>query len=288
MKPLVIYHDLCNDGFTAAWIAHNYFGGQCELCPANYGEAPPNMDGRDVYILDFSYPRGVLLEYAALAKSITVLDHHKTAQADLAGLDTQDVKDKLNLHVEFDMSRSGAMMTWDHFYPKPPPRFVEYIQDRDLWTGALPNTKEVAAFMKITPRTIEDWDEVEAAMEADEGFERVIAVGQALLVYQDKFVQQMLVHAYPLEVLGHDVLACPAPADLCSEIPHELAKGRPFGIGVAVGEDGRRWWSLRSSKDGVDVSEIAKVFGGGGHRHAAGCAEPPGLGVVVKAAVSDT
>lgn len=33
--------------------------------------------------------------------------------------------------------------------------------------------------------------------------------------------------------------------------------------------DGKRVFSLRSTPDGIDVSEIAKARGGGGHRNAA-------------------
>lgn len=37
-------------------------------------------------------------------------------------------------------------------------------------------------------------------------------------------------------------------------------------------EGGQRSYSLRSAKDGIDVSKIAAMFGGGGHYHAAGFA----------------
>jgi hypothetical protein len=44
------------------------------------------VTGLDVAIVDFSYKRPVMVELASKAKSILVLDHHKTAQADLDGL----------------------------------------------------------------------------------------------------------------------------------------------------------------------------------------------------------
>ncbi len=57
---------------------------------------------------------------------------------------------------------------------------------------------------------------------------------------------------------------------LFSDIAGELAKGKPFGACYFDRADGKRQWSLRSSPDGVDVSEIAKLYGGGGHKNAAG------------------
>ncbi len=56
---------------------------------------------------------------------------------------------------------------------------------------------------------------------------------------------------------------------LISDVGHELAKGRPFGV-TWFERDGQRVYSLRSVDGGLDVSEIAKSFGGGGHEHAAG------------------
>ena len=71
---------------------------------------------------------------------------------------------------------------------------------------------------------------------------------------------------------GHSVLVANATV-LYSDIAGELAKGRPFGAVYFDRADGKRQWSLRSTDEGVDVSEIAKVHGGGGHKNAAGYEE---------------
>jgi nanoRNase/pAp phosphatase (c-di-AMP/oligoRNAs hydrolase) len=54
-----------------------------------------------------------------------------------------------------------------------------------------------------------------------------------------------------------------------SEVGHELAIGRPFAATYYDTTDGRVF-SLRSSAEGLDVSEIAKRLGGGGHAKASG------------------
>src|SRR3990167_3596264 len=140
-KSLVLYHGNCPDGFGSAWAAWLALGDSAEYVPVQYGEAPPDVAARKVYIVDFSYPRATLLAMNEAAESILVLDHHKTAQADLAGLD----------FCEFYMERSGATMTWDRLVSCGPEdrrwfnepeivrcnavtrRFVEYLTDRDLW-----------------------------------------------------------------------------------------------------------------------------------------------------------
>ena len=103
MKKLVLFHANCNDGFGAAWVAHRKFGSDAKYQPVQYGDAPPrNVEGREVYILDFSYKRDVLLALHEQAESLLVLDHHMTAKDDLEGLE----------FAQFDLERSGATIAW--------------------------------------------------------------------------------------------------------------------------------------------------------------------------------
>src|SRR5438128_5239442 len=98
---LVIYHGPeCWDGFCGAWLIHRFMPGPTDFHPAQYGEPPPDVRGRDVMVLDFSYPRDLLERMAAEANSFVVLDHHETAQTDPEGLP----------YCTFDMERSGAQL----------------------------------------------------------------------------------------------------------------------------------------------------------------------------------
>lgn len=94
MKPLVIYHANCTDGFGAAFVAWLKFGDDAEYLPMEYG-ATYNFDlsgvvinhvgheinGREVFILDFSFPREVMDDIFAHAKRVVWLDHHATSRA---------------------------------------------------------------------------------------------------------------------------------------------------------------------------------------------------------------
>lgn len=44
MKPLVIYHSGCWDGFCAAWVARKALG-DCHFVPMNYGGEVPDVEG---------------------------------------------------------------------------------------------------------------------------------------------------------------------------------------------------------------------------------------------------
>lgn len=84
MKPLCIYHGHCDDGFAAAWCVRQAIP-DAEFYPGVYQQEPPDVAGRDVLMVDFSYKRPVLLRMAESARSVMVLDHHKTAAEDLSG-----------------------------------------------------------------------------------------------------------------------------------------------------------------------------------------------------------
>jgi nanoRNase/pAp phosphatase (c-di-AMP/oligoRNAs hydrolase) len=68
---------------------------------------------------------------------------------------------------------------------------------------------------------------------------------------------------------GHRVPVANLPYTMSSDAGHEMAKGRPFAACYWDTPEGRVF-SLRSNDEGVDVSEVAKQYGGGGHRNASG------------------
>ena len=86
-KPLVIYHGNCADGFSAAWCFWRYHRDTADYVAGVYQTPPPDVTGRDVYLVDFSYKRAVVADMLTKAARVTLIDHHKTAIEDLAGLD---------------------------------------------------------------------------------------------------------------------------------------------------------------------------------------------------------
>lgn len=255
--PLVVYHADCWDGFCAAWLMHRFYGGdEMDYHAAQYDEPPPDVAGRDVWVLDFSYPRPVLEEMHRSARSLTVLDHHTTAQAALEGLP----------YCVFDMNFSGAQMTWAYLRPEmPAPWLVSYTADRDLWRWALPDSKEVNAALRSYPLDLETWDR----LNDEESPETLKRDGAAILRAEEVTIQVHLARARETVFDGHRVLSVNATS-LFSEIAGRLAEGRPFGMVWFERDNGVRQYSLRSRDGGVDVSEIAKAHGGGGHKGAAG------------------
>ncbi|MDH5527248.1 MAG: DHHA1 domain-containing protein [Nitrospirota bacterium] len=259
--PLILYHDDCIDGFGAAWAAWRRFGDAAEYRPVTHGNPPPDVTGKAVTILDFSYRRDVLLDMAERAASLRVVDHHKTAQENLAGLD----------FCTFDMTRSGAVLAWRHFHPDTDlPELLAYVQDKDLWTWKLPDSREITCALRGYPFEFSRWSEW--ADHWPTAKPALATEGDAILRYQQGVVDVVVSTATEIVLDGHKVLCANTPT-LQSEVAGQLAERRPFGV-AWYEADGRRYYSLRSRDGGIDVSEVAQRFGGGGHPRASGFSVP--------------
>lgn len=263
-RPLVIYHAQCRDGWAAAWAASKSEP-SVELWPAMYGSEPPDVTGRDVTLVDFCYPREVLLRMSESVEAIRVLDHHKTAKDALAGIPW----------ATFDMERSGAGIAWDVLVGSPRPWIINYVEDRDLWRWSLPNSREVNAFIGTLPygkpEDLAAWN-LAAKMTLTEAFVAGCHVQQAVLRYAENVCD----NARGRQVGGWMVPSVNAPQHDISEVLECLLdrhEGCTFVHGWWQRADGLFANSLRS-RGTFDVSLVAAMFGGGGHRNAAGFQTP--------------
>jgi oligoribonuclease NrnB/cAMP/cGMP phosphodiesterase (DHH superfamily) len=269
-NTLCIYHAFCADGFGAAWVVRRALG-DVEFFGASYGQEPPDVTGRDVIMVDFSYKRPVIETMRRTAASILILDHHKTAQEDLRGLPTPD-DENMGVAALFDMDRSGAGITWDYFNPgQPRPPLINRLEDRDLWRFKFADTRAVQANVFSYPYEFDVWDRL---MQTDLSVLRI--EGEAIERKHHKDVAELVSASQRTMVIGgHTVPVANLPYTLTSDAGHLMCQGQPFAACYIDTPKGRTF-SLRSTDAGVDVSEIAKAYGGGGHRNAAGFLRPIG------------
>jgi uncharacterized protein len=264
-ETIVLYHSHCADGFGAAWAAWKRFGDAARYLPVQYGSPLPAIaDGATVWIVDFSYPRAILDPLADRVR-LRVIDHHKTAEAELGG----------RAYAWFDMHRSGAVLTWASLHPDDDvPLLLQYVQDRDLWQWQLPDSREVSAGLWSYPMDFKTWDRL-ATKTAEYGSDWLSQEGAAILRYMEQQTAMICAQAHEQDVGGYRVPTVNATS-LWSEVGEELLRRYPEAPFVAAYYDlanGLRKWSLRSQDHRQDVSAIAKQFGGGGHRNAAGFEE---------------
>jgi oligoribonuclease NrnB/cAMP/cGMP phosphodiesterase (DHH superfamily) len=267
MKKLCIYHGQCADGFGAALAVRNSLGDGVEFFAGRHGHPPPDVTDREVIIVDFSYKRDVLLEMAKTAKFILILDHHKSAEEDLV-FNPQDLAEGgyCPIEVIFDMDRSGAVIAWEYCNPNTPvPQLLLHIQDRDLWRFEIEGTKEISAAIFSYPYDFEVWEKLLITDPQELRIE-----GEILERKQAKDINEFIESAAHRTIIaGHDVPVLNTPYFWASEAGHIMGENEPFAATYYDKEDGRSF-SLRSRETGLDVSEIATSFGGGGHKHASG------------------
>jgi oligoribonuclease NrnB/cAMP/cGMP phosphodiesterase (DHH superfamily) len=246
------------------------------------------VTGRDVVMVDFSYKRQVVERMAQTARSIMILDHHKSAAEDLKYYALPDPPPRYwELEVPrtdaegnpmgaivgayFDMDRSGAGIAWDYFHPDTPrPPLLSHVEDRDLWRFDLEYTREIVAALFSYDYEFDTWD---ALMNGGPTVRTaLITEGTAIERKHHKDIKELSnVVTRQMLIGGFKVPVANVPYTMTSDMGHLLCQipGTPFS-GCYWDTPEGRVFSLRSTDGGEDVSKIASLYGGGGHRNASG------------------
>ena len=133
-------------------------------------------------------------------------------------------------------------------------------------------TKEIcAALRELYPMNFEVWQD----LDSDQGLDCLLLDGETLTEAFKRDVTDLMKRSCAVVLDGITGAACNATPKYASELGNQLAvQSGTFGL-VYCYEGHRQAWdcSLRSVGD-FDVSRIAKLYGGGGHRNAAGFSVP--------------
>lgn len=285
MKPLVIYHANCADGFGAAYAAWTHLGDHADYAPANYGDCVISADsiliGEDtyvvtdrwVYILDYSLPVSEMHLLMKICPRVIWLDHHKTAIENWVGKGALDEFVSINssTNIRLNNEKSGCRLAWEFFHTEEPPMGLRHIEDWDLWRFTMADTKAYCEGLRQVPQNFEAWEEV---MHSPDLHWKTIRVGETLLKSQAIRINKVA-HGKLNAITLHDNEGTPHTfnsINVCNDISETgnaicLRTGLPSAtFFVNLNEV---VISLRSEGD-FDVSRIAKHYGGGGHKNAAG------------------
>jgi len=301
MKYLA-YHYPCADGIVGA-LGGYLSGEKFTFVPLSILESEQSridsfakslQKDDEVYIVDFTGGPLFISECCAKAKKVVILDHHKTGQEDLSSPQLTTLS---NLETHFDMSRSGATLSRDHFNvssilqstrsSEDAQRILQlfsYIEDNDLWRHALPDSKLFTAGFQSLGL---DFD---ARKDNGAIFEKILALqvdaliakGKEVILEQDRVIAEELLSSFAISIPHGegqqlDTLAVVTRfPDYRSTMGNLLAvKSREQGLsaaGAVVYEeaalgDATFKVSLRSIGD-VDTTLTSKYFNGGGHKNA--------------------
>ena len=304
-NTLVFYHANCSDGSAAAAVCYKkmeeiyghcvdtpisftpgepalYFGSW--FIPVQYGELKTAQEFEDKYqlkenkqkvtVLDFSFNNEIHNFIKEHSSFYTWIDHHKTALQDESV--RQDCGDVVylesvgdNHRFLLDISRSGAMLAWKHFFPNyesdPAPKVIQHVQDRDLWKFQMKGTKELGCFLHTYSMSLPEW---QIFLNVQGVVEKAIEEGGRILEIYDRQIKSLCKKATTFVLDGEVGLGVNTGLHV-SEVGNLLAeKSGTFGAMWFWAED-KVVVSLRSTGD-YDVSSIARRYGGGGHKNAAG------------------
>ncbi len=264
----VVYHHNCPDGFGSAWIIWRHLKSDATY----YGitpDRPPNISAfkkKYVVFVDVSFSQEYINQVKEVAENVLIIDHHQTYGDYLMN----------EPHAIFDTEHSAIYITWRIFNSDQKiPQFIRYIEDNDLTTNKLSKTEAFTAALgtKLSFHHIDffkTWDKL-----LNPAFvETMIDDGHKYQEYKNYILRRNM-HISTFKKLGvYNALICNfGTVGLASDLGNKISEANPKADFVLL-------WSyhnntneysvmLRTRKPGIDLSQIAKIYGGGGHPGAA-------------------
>lgn len=280
----IFYHqDL--DGICSAAIIAEYCGfygldhdhWKKDFKPINYGWKFPWDDikpGELVYMVDFCLtPFSDMIKLHKLTDGNFIwIDHHKTA------IDAEKAHSNPQIKGLRGLGKAGCELTWDYMSGPSPtkeeiPRVVHLLGRYDVWDHYDP---EIVDFQYgMLAKNLNPTDYIWHAMltyMSKEWIEEIISCGKMIRSWEDTKAKRYC-ESYGIEVFLH---GCRAAAvnigSVSSQFFEAFFSKEDYDIFISyVRLPSGRWTvSLRSNRSEIDVSVIAKTYGGGGHPGAAG------------------
>lgn len=263
------FHSVDFDGHCSGAIVKNKHP-DCVLYPINYGAQFPwgDIQREDtVYMVDFSLQPFEDMIRLKESCNLIWIDHHKSA--------IENAK-KYNFSAEGrqEIGVAGCELTWMYLYhDKEMPRAIYLLGRFDVWDHQDPDVLPFQYGLKIYPSTFPEegfWGKI---INNDSKFlEDTLITGQVILNYETiQNTKYCKAYSFETEILGKKAIAINKGAS-GSKIFDSKWDPELYDLMIVFNRSKKGLWkfSLYSSKEDVDVSEIAIKFGGGGHKGAAG------------------
>lgn len=292
----IIFHSGCLDGFSGFFVAH--ISGRLTKDVIIYEDVPstnrvpPDIDEKDIIIIDVAYKKEILEEIFKYARTVVFIDHHVSIRDDVASLHKKHNKNN-NITIVYDDMRCGSTLAWKYFFPRQKiPLFLKYVEDQDTGRWLYPNTKLFIFALKTYYRLNTDIKNLNKWFRLlnKENVVKLIKKGRYMKRYNDHLVSinipKHTLESFPSKKVfamnpsiftetgqykvavycGHN---CPSVTELGVAALDRMPE-IDFCIMWVYNLDSKRYiLSMRSRE--IDVSEICKIFNGGGHKLAAAC-----------------
>lgn len=295
--PLIIYHShtnsFCPDGIWAAWVAKLKWP-NATLLKGIHGQPitiDQLKDHSHIICVDFSLSFDLIKELRTSfpAIEITIIDHHKTTLNDLAQFSLAVLADDNDLNINLDTAESGATLTWKTLFSEDlaMPFVLNYVADHDLWLHKLESSREIYAAMSLLNLTDTNFELFDMLAGLDQAalLKTLLPIGEQqnnfITSKAASIVESRITHTeignhpnIPTVVLNSEFERSISD-QICEYMYTSFCSDAKFVCTTSFSEDNLlQKYSLRSNSKGsdFDVSEVAKLYGGGGHKNAAGFA----------------
>jgi oligoribonuclease NrnB/cAMP/cGMP phosphodiesterase (DHH superfamily) len=283
----VIYHRSCPDGILGWWAAWKYNNSLIGISTPAGIDPIGIFDDQRIVFIDVSPTHNFIIQNINKVKSITVLDHHKSAYDEY--IKNKELYDTFtNLNIVYDMKRSGCQLSWDHFFENEKrPWFVDYIADRDLWLWLLPNSHEICEVIHHNEWLYtDDISTIDKLLDIDPN--DLVNDGKLILSVKSKIIESDIKGAKEAIFIIDDaeesikksyrIWAGTCCHQFRSDFGNKLTEKKfadntlPDFVVVWFYDplNCMFYLSLRGSNNSPDLSKISKLYGGGGHAKASG------------------
>jgi oligoribonuclease NrnB/cAMP/cGMP phosphodiesterase (DHH superfamily) len=295
MSIKVYYHSGDLDGWCSGAIVKKFYQDQeieVEMLPINYGDkflwdviTPDDT----VYMVDFSLPMEEMDRInEKVSQNFIWIDHHLGAIRDYENTPSR----YLAICGNRSPSVAACELTWTYFYRNISiPTFIKLLSDFDVWRhdgkyswdyienfqyGFKAKAKDPKIDMKF-------WeDQFWVSQHEDEENSSINCTqmdGKLIKSYiEDRFRSELASRSYKIYWEGHKCLVINSDP----YIANFMTRCNEFtdcDIAINYCNNGGKSWivNLRTNKKEIDLSEIAKLYKGGGHKSASGfnCRELP-------------
>jgi oligoribonuclease NrnB/cAMP/cGMP phosphodiesterase (DHH superfamily) len=286
MKTLCIYHSKDLDGICSGAIMQLALPG-ATMYPYDYGQ-PFDLNIIDeettVYMADVSMPMPVMEEIAKRSMCFTWIDHHKTTKDQFNSHFYESSHELVTPIPIIEIGKAACILCWEFFFPKKPiPQGVYLLGQYDIWANSNKSFWNgiILPFqwgMRTRPCTLDAFPEIDLLNRVD-WIDTQIGKGRLILDYQQqqnagavKFAAFEAEIVYVTEKQNLDYLVCICcNAGQHNSLLFDAYDTSEYDMLVVFTFNGENWkFSLFTDKPEIDCGKVAKYFGGGGHKGAAG------------------
>jgi len=230
------------------------------------------LPNEQIWIVDFSFKPEIMEEVFKKTTDIVWIDHHKTAD------EYKYSRGIKGLRITEDKKFSGCELTWQYVHPDlPMPRAVELIGDRDKWAWKFgDDTAWFNQAIKLYDHkpTDEIWITLLFSDKQDKQCKSIMVEGSICLKFRDSICKDYCDH-YGFET-KFEGYKCFANGIYMFGSEGFGDRFKKYDICISY-EFTSKNWIVGLYSTTIDVGEIAKKYGGGGHKGASGfvCKELP-------------